>query len=273
MMNLTIARMNNIVNGEQITKDIAGLLETRVLDMETKPRMGVVIVSQNPVTQSYVTKKRLFSQSIGVPFIEKYLPEDIPQDELETEVVDFMQTVDGLVVQLPLPGDLDTPRILDLIPTTKDVDALNPNSSTVGPVAGAVMEILDRHQVDLTDKNVVVVGHGRLVGQPVARALCARDITPVVVDLETVESERDAALLGADVVITGVGVSGMIKPDMVKPGVVLIDAGTSSSRGTVRGDVDPGCADVASLVSLTPGGVGPVTVAKLFENLLDLYTR
>lgn len=266
--------MTKIVNGEQITQEIAADIKQAVLAMDEKPVMGIVVVSQNPVTQSYVARKRRFAQSVGIPFVEKYLSEDISQDDLGQAIQDLSQTVDGLVVQLPLPQHIDTDQVLSLIPSTQDVDCLNQTSQTglvAGPVAGAVMEILDRHQSDLNNLRIVVIGNGRLVGTPVVAALAQRGIKPSVIDINTDESEKSQLLANADVVISGVGIPDFVTPEMVKDGVVLIDAGTSSSRGAIRGDISADCVTKASLISPTPGGVGPVTIAKLFSNLLDLY--
>lgn len=253
--------------GEKISEAVSLMIK--------KPTMGIIVVSENTVTQSYVARKRRYAQMVGVPFVEKYLPENISQEQLEQEVVNFAKTVDGLVVQLPLPSGIDQERVIQLIPRDKDVDALHPggaNEGVVGPVAAAVVEILRQYQIDLSGRNCVVVGQGRLVGKPVASELQRLGGNVHTVNRNTQQSQLQELLQSADIIVSGAGQPGLIQGHMVRSGVVLIDAGTSSASGAVVGDIDPDCYDMASLVSPTPGGVGPVTVAKLFENLIILFT-
>jgi methylenetetrahydrofolate dehydrogenase (NADP+)/methenyltetrahydrofolate cyclohydrolase len=172
------------------------------------------------------------------------------------------------VVQLPLPKQINANKILDLIPSDKDVDALSENASVLAPVAGAVREVLERNQVELEGKKILVVGQGRLVGRPVAIWLAQEGYEVETADINT---KNLAELTNrADVIITGVGKPGLIKLEDIKEGAILIDTGTSESAGKLMGDVDPTCAVKCSLLSPVPGGVGPITVAMIFKNLLQL---
>ncbi len=267
--------MTTIVQGEAIAQEIGDKIFAATQQMIKKPTMGIVVVSENTVTQSYVARKRMYAQVVGIPFVEKYLSENITQEELEKEVSEFADTVDGLVVQLPLPKHIDQDAILQLIPKNKDVDALHPEGAdegVIGPVAGAVLQILREHEIDISSKNCVVIGRGQLVGAPVAQQLERLGGLVQTADKNTPQDALLEMLHNADVIVSGAGVSSLVTPDMIPDDVVLIDAGTSAAAGTITGDIDPACYEHAALVSPTPGGVGPITVAKLFENLIVLAT-
>ncbi len=145
--------------------------------------------------------------------------------------------------------------------------ALGPAPSVLPPVAGAVAEVLMRQGVDVAGKKVVVVGAGRLVGKPVAEML--KEMGGEVAVITTTSGSLEE-LKTADVVVLGAGNPGFIKPEMLKQGVVLIDAGTSEAGGKLMGDADPACAEVASIFTPVPGGIGPIAVAMIFKNLLAL---
>jgi methylenetetrahydrofolate dehydrogenase (NADP+)/methenyltetrahydrofolate cyclohydrolase len=164
-----------------------------------------------------------------------------------------------------------------LIPANKDIDALTGDSSVDSPVAEAVMEILGQSGISLSDKKNLVVGQGKLVGCPVANRLAQEGFNVEVATINTVDLKK--LTLSADIVISGVGKPYFITPDMIKEGVVLIDAGTSdlpfslTGQATkLAGDFDPACSDKASLFTPVPGGVGPIVVAMLFKNLAKLTT-
>ena len=221
----------------------------------------------------------------------------------------FVQKYDGVVVQLPLPHDVDVQKILNEVPKNLDIDMLsdeakhayrNDGATTeygwshdptpareqwshdqkAPPVARAVKEILEFYHVDLTDRKVLVIGKGKLVGEPVSvmflhTRVQMQNTTGVrepftlhVVDIDTPEHERLELIASADIIVSGIGSPHFLKPNMLKKSVVLIDAGTSEQSGKLVGDIDPACAEVASLLTSVPGGIGPVTVVSLFANLL-----
>lgn len=210
--------------------------------------LGVVMNENDPATASFVKIKERVAERLGI--------------ELRrcgsAQIEDALQC-DGVIVQLPIEG---AEALLAQIPPEKDADR-----KPVAPVAGAVEEILKRSGVAIKDKEIVVVGEGALVGRPVAKLLRERGGCVHTVSLEAGSLEM---LKHADVVVCGAGSPELIKPQMLKKGVVLIDAGTSESAGKLVGDADPACAEVASVFTPVPGGVGPVAVAMLFRNLLAL---
>lgn len=232
--------------------------------------LAVVLVGEDPASIKFVERKKKFGEEIGVDVRVFEYAEDVTEEDLSAEVQKLADSdqVGGIIIQLPLPPHINNSRILNLVPANKDVDALTADASVDSPVVEAIVEILDRGRVELNNKKIVVVGQGQLVGRPVAIRL-AQDGFDVEVASSTTKDLK-ALILTADVVISGVGKPGLITPDMVKEGVVLVDAGTSEQSSKLIGDIDPACADKASLFTPVPGGVGPIVVAMLFKNLLRL---
>jgi len=236
-----------IIDGRRIAEEILAGLG----DSLRGKKLGIVAAPGNPATESYVARKAKVAELLGV---------EVVRGRLE----DIASMCDGVLVQLPHP-DADT--LIPNIPGHKDVDALGGHSPVLAPVAEAVKEVLMREGVGVANKKVVVVGEGRLVGKPVAAMLHEMGADVSVV---TLGSGSLSALLDADIVVSGAGSPHFIKPEMLKQGVVLIDAGTSEQGGKVVGDCDPACANVASIFTPVPGGIGPIAVAMLFKNLSTL---
>ncbi len=266
-----------IVDGRAIAQKIKDELREEILNEDVNPQMDIIIMGENTVTEFFVRAKQRFAKEIGVVFNKHTFPEKITTDELISFIKELGDTTNGIVVQLPLPKHIDTHLVLGAVPVEKDVDVLSENTfghfiteSTdfIPPVAGAVHEILEVHKVPVLGANVVIIGKGRLVGAPVRTLFEHEGAKITVLDSETSAEKFSSAVQEADIVVSGVGKPDLIKREHTSSGVVLIDAGTSNSKGSVVGDICADCTDVASLISKTPGGVGPVTVAILFRNLI-----
>lgn len=256
------------VHGRDIAADILLRTRTRVEALGRVPNVHAVVVAPTPATESYLRIKSAKAKDAGMELVVTKLP-DTATTEMVIETISSL-TTDAIIVQLPLPPSIDTEQVLAAIPRELDADCLSKVSRERGalllpPVAAAVHEICVRMNVSLEEKKAVVIGGGWLVGLPVAAYLRAEGVD---VTIATRETENLKELLStADVVVSGAGVAGLITPDLLKQGVVLIDAGTSESNGTLKGDADPACAQVASVYTPVPGGVGPIAVACLFENV------
>jgi methylenetetrahydrofolate dehydrogenase (NADP+)/methenyltetrahydrofolate cyclohydrolase len=264
-----------IIDGRKIAADMREQLAKKVhgLGSENVPVLVVMMVGEHPASRAFVNLKEKFAEKIGVEFRLHEYEATISTDELIDEIrrLNTNRDIHGIVVQLPLPDSIGADAVLAAIDPAKDVDALSSEPIVEAPVALAVDEIFLREQVNPYGKKIVVVGTGKLVGQPVAVSFAKKGADVVVVNSKT----KNPALIfqNADIIIAGVGSPHFIKPEMVKDGAVLIDAGTSEVSGKVAGDIDPACAEKASLFSPVPGGVGPVTIACLFKNLLILAER
>lgn len=259
-----------IIDGKKIADEIKGELSKKLKATSLKLRLDVILVGDNVVSEKYVERKKRAGEEIGVDVVAHELLADITQVDLEEEIkkLNNDERVNGIIVQLPLPPGIEEQKILNLISPDKDVDALGKEARVLSPIVGAVREILGRNNIHLENKKIVVVGNGKLVGQPVSIWLTQEGYEVEVIDIDTKNS--DAILREADIIISGVGKLGLITPDKIKNGVVLIDAGTSESNGRLAGDADPACASKCSLFTPVPGGVGPITVVMLFRNLLEL---
>jgi methylenetetrahydrofolate dehydrogenase (NADP+)/methenyltetrahydrofolate cyclohydrolase len=267
-----------IVDGKKIAEDLKHELQTSYdISYDSPLSLHVVVVGDNPVTERFVSAKKKFGEVIGVSVVEHRLPDTASTDAVVDEVKVAAKEGGGIVVQLPLPLSIDTQKVLNAIPPSCDVDVLSDEayrqfeqgtSSVLPPVVGAVREVLERHKVVLKGKRAVVIGRGRLVGKPVAAWLSREGAYVTVASTET--TDLSSVTSEADLIVSGVGVPSLIKPEMIKEGSVLIDAGTSEQGGKTVGDIDPACAEGAALFTPTPGGIGPITVAMLFKNLLAL---
>lgn len=267
-----------LIDGRKLRDSILEQLKERVKTLPFQPVFCDVLVGNDPASAQYVRMKAKTAESIGLNFHHAEFPDTITTSELVTEIEKINQIphMAGLIVQLPLPKTIDRTTVLNAIAPSIDVDCLTLENSArfykgedvpVFPTARAVMATLDSLNLSLTDKKIVVLGQGMLVGKPVTQLLKNRGIEPVTITRET--KEPLLLIKAADVVISATGAGKYIKGEMIKEGAVIVDAGTSESNGGIVGDVDlESVADKASFVSPTPGGVGPVTVSMLLDNVV-----
>ncbi len=262
---------DNIINGRAIAADLFKSISKDVTDLPFKPVLCDVVVGEDPVSLSYVKIKGKRAKECGMEFSLVQIPETSNDEEVCNAILTEQQKDElcGLIVQLPLPDGFKTERILSMISEEVDVDAINPRSESklVPPTAGAIVHILNTLPVNLYEENILVLGQGDLVGKPVADLLKEQGVNVLTA---TEETENRAQLLkDATIVISGVGKAGILKGDELSDGVIVIDAGTSESGGSISGDADfESIQPKARYITPSPGGVGPVTVAKLLENVL-----
>ena len=263
-----------IVDGRKIAQVISGEVATQVSLLAEAPKLTVIACNPNFETQKYLEMKKAKAESLGIELSVLVLPKESDTDILVKTVKKSSQTVAGIVVQLPLPAHIDTAAVLAAIPVTHDVDAFyyqGSDSSILPPVVGAIDEISKRHDIIWSGKQVVIFGLGRLVGAPTLQYAKNRG---AVVTVITKESENINDLTKtADIIILGVGKPNLLKAEMVKEGVVVFDAGASEDGGLLVGDASPAVAEKAALFTPVPGGIGPITIALLFRNLLKLRVR
>lgn len=274
-----------IVDGKILQEEMKHELKREVSFLALRPKLVIIQVGDDPASTKFVSLKRAFAEEIGVEFVLEKFPESVTTETLVGQIGEHNKDarVNGIIVQLPLPKTVDTDQVIEAIHPAKDPDVLraleDEDLRVPPPVAGAVEEILNRNAVSVEGKHAVVIGYGRLVGKPVAQWLVDNGAHLKVVDEHTPPELFSETILSADIIVSGTGVPGLVKPEMVKDGVVLVDAGTSEDpknplgASKLSGDIDPACAEKASLFTPVPGGVGPVTVAMIFKNLLLLIPR
>ena len=261
-----------IIDGKAVAEKLYEELAKERELLSREIRLGILVVGNNPVIESFIRIKTRAASRLNVEMVRVDMSESATTDEVAAAVKKLAGETDAVIAQLPFSKSIDIERVLAAIPPEKDVDAINPNipdekRPAYAPVALAVAEILKQSGVDPKGKRAVVVGAGRLVGVPTA-ALLKR--MGAVVSMFTLEEGSIEDLQDADIIVSGAGNPGFIKPEQVKDGVVLIDAGASEMKGVIRGDADPACAEKASVFTPVPGGVGPIAVAMIFKNLFSL---
>jgi len=236
------------------------------------PKLAIIRTNPDPVVDSYMKLKQGYGQDISVDVDVHTIDQS---DAIATiERLNNDTTVHGIIVQIPLPDTSQTTDILNAVHPDKDVDGLAAQTNHDPATPLAIMWLLAGYNISLQDKKIVVVGHGRLVGRPLVAMLAASGLEVEVADKQTPHEELRQITKQADVLITATGVPGLITADMIKPDVVIVDAGVATDSNGLVGDVAPDVRELPN-VTITPkqGGVGPLTVCALFENVLKAATK
>lgn len=260
-----------IIDGKKIAGEIKEELKEQIEKSGKKLKLAIVQVGENEVSKKFIERKIKFAEEIGVKTELYNLLAEISTEELREKMVEICDDKknNGVILQLPLQEHIDTQYVLDSIPAKKDVDVLSSNKNKIlPPLVGVIKTIFEKFDIEPVGKNIVVIGRGILVGKPIANWLIDQGATVSVLNSKTLNPS--GYTLMADIIISGVGKPSLIKPDMIKKGVIIIDAATSFKDGKLVGDIEPSVAETASLFTPVPGGVGPITVAMLFKNLVEL---
>jgi len=240
------------------------------------PAMAVILVGEDKPSQTYVRKKKEAAEKVGIECTIYELPENITQDELLATLQEIQSNPDlhGLIVQLPLPKHLDTNTLLNAIDPKKDIDCLTnvnlgklvmKDELIIPPTPGAVMSVLESINIEPAGKNVTIIGVGALVGKPLAIILMNKRASVTTCNSATRDTKEKC--LAADIIVTGVGKKDTLRGDMVKKDAIVIDTGVDFEDGKMYGDVHVQEIDEkGARVTPTPGGIGPITVARLLYN-------
>jgi methylenetetrahydrofolate dehydrogenase (NADP+)/methenyltetrahydrofolate cyclohydrolase len=258
-----------ILNGKELAAyiKVRQAKEARSLSQTNhiRPALAIVQSKEDKAISIYINLKKNYGNDIGID-VKSYF---LAQEELPGMIkrLNKDQTVNGIIVQLPLENPEQTEEIVNLIDPAKDVDALGKKAKFEPATPMAIMWLLAAYNVNLTDKKVVLVGRGKLVGAPLEKLLKNSGVNVTVIDRSTVNLTENT--LPADVIITATGSPGILRPDMIKKNAVVIDAGVASEYGELVGDLALGVYNRQDL-TITPvkGGVGPLTVCALFENVI-----
>ena len=285
-----------VLDGAGTAATIKAELAQRVKNLRARgvvPGLGTILVGEDPGSVSYVAGKHRDCAEVGIESIRVDLPETASQAEIEAAIdrLNADPACTGYIVQLPLPKDIDQNAILERIDPAKDADGLHPMNlgrlvlRGSGPIdtplpctPRAVIELMERHGIDLRGKDVCVVGRGVTVGRSIGLLLIRKEINATVTVCHTGTKDLAAHVRQADVVVAAAGSAGLITKDMVKPGAVVLDVGVSRVEGEdgkarLRGDVADGVDQVASWLSPNPKGVGPMTRALLVTNVVEAAER
>lgn len=283
---MTAQRLDGKATAALIRAEIAAEVAARTAEGEPKPGLAVILVGDNPASQTYVRNKRKACADVGMNSWLHHLPADITQEDLLEDIaeLDANPNVHGILVQLPLPKHIHEESVLHAIDPMIDVDCFHPEN--VGRLATGhprfypctpygVIELLRRNGHDPAGKEVVIVGRSNIVGKPLAMMMAQKktadnptgcDATVTIAHTRT--PDLASVCRRADILIAAAGKPALITPDMVRPGAVVVDVGTNVVDGKLVGDVDPRVAEVAGALSPVPGGVGPMTITMLLLNTL-----
>lgn len=263
-----------IIDGRALAQRVRAQVAREVQELG-HVRLATVLVGEDPASQTYIRLKHEAATEAGFSAQDVRLPAEIPADELLRRVRELNadDSVDALLVQLPLPDSLDEARIVRALDPAKDVDGVHPFNAgqlylgrpTLVPATPlGIMALLAEHEVALERRRAVVIGRSDIVGKPMFHLLMQANATVTLCHSRTDDLARHT--LDADVLVVAVGVAGLVSPDMVKTGSTVIDVGMNRTESGLVGDVDPGAAEVAGLITPVPGGVGPMTIATVLQN-------
>jgi methylenetetrahydrofolate dehydrogenase (NADP+)/methenyltetrahydrofolate cyclohydrolase len=280
---MTATILDGWLTAEEIRQDLAKRVQA-LAGQGVVPGLGTVLVGDDPGSHSYVTMKHRDSAKIGINSIDRRLPANATQEEVEAAVEELNAdpACHAYLVQLPLPKGLDEFRVLERVDQAKDADGLHPLSlgklvlgepTPLPCTPYGIVVLLRRFGVELNGAEVVIVGRGITVGRPLGLILTRKSENSTVTLCHTGTRDLAAHTRRADIVVAAAGVPGIIRPDMVKPGAAVLDVGVSHVDGKLTGDVAPGVAEVAGYLSPNPGGVGPMTRALLLTNVVEAAER
>lgn len=278
--------MSTILDGKKVAA--AWRLETQIrvsqlLEHQVVPGLAVVLVGHDPASEIYVRNKVKQATKIGIHSVVKRLPEDTSEVAL-LQVISELNAdpeIDGILVQLPLPDQIDEETILLAVDPNKDVDGFHPYNfgrlwsgqrGLVPATAAGIMKLLADYRISVAGKNALVIGRSLIVGRPLAALLLAANATVTIAHSQT----QNVAQLAqqADIVVAALGVPKYVTSDFIKPGAVVIDVGTNRVDGKLVGDVDfDSVASKAAFITPVPGGVGPMTIAALLSQTVDLAQK
>ncbi len=263
-----------LIDGKALAERIRAEVAEEVKDLG-EVGLTTVLVGDDPASEIYIRRKQEAAREAGILSRDYRLAEDTTEEELLALIAELNadDSVDGILVQLPLPEHIDEAGVIDAVDPTKDVDGFHPvnagklflgQDGLVAATPTGIMTLLDEYEVPLVGARAVVVGRSTIVGKPVALLLLARHATVTICHSRT--ADLAAHTQAADVLVVATGHPGLITPDMVKEGATVIDVGMNRTEVGLRGDVDPAAAERAGLMTPVPGGVGPMTIASLLRN-------
>jgi len=271
-----------ILDGKKISNDIKQEIKLIVDKMNKKPKLVVIQIGDDFASNSYIKAKQTFALETGIIFEHKKLDSDLSEEDVINIITELNvnKSVAGIMVQLPLPNNLNTHKIINSINPIKDIDGLT--NENLGKLFNyldgyypctplGIMELLKRYNIELKGKHAVIIGRRSLVSKPLSQMLLKEDVTVTIVHSQT-KNLSDVIKLG-DIIISAIGKPKFITREMIKNDAVIIDVGINYFEDKLCGDVDfDNVKEIASYITPVPGGVGPMTVAMLFQNIIKSYS-
>ena len=280
--------MATVVSGKELSQELKDLMKLEVVQLQEQhgrvPHLVVVLVGNNPSSISYVTGKEKACEYVGIKNSTIKLDEATTEEALINliEELNIDDSVDGILVQLPLPKHISEEKIIETIAIEKDVDGFHPlnvanlwlkKECMLPCTPKGIIKLLEKANVTIAGKNAVVIGRSNIVGLPISKLLLDRNATVTIAHSKT--SDLASVTSKADILIVAVGKARMLKKEMVKEGAVVIDVGVNrDENGKLCGDVDfDEVEPIAGVITKVPGGVGPMTITCLMENTIEAFKR
>lgn len=270
-----------LLDGKALANDILDELTVKVKQLDTAPNLVVIQVGNDPASSVYVRNKERTAERVGINSETVKLSTHITQDEL-LEIIDkynHFTSVNGILVQLPLPKHIDEQVILEAISPAKDVDGFHPlnvgklnigQKQMIPSTPAGIMELLKANHIELESKHVVIVGRSNIVGKPMAHLLLEANATVTIAHSKTKNLKQLTQM--ADILVVAVGQPELITADYVKTGAVVIDVGINRTESGLKGDVDfNSVKSKVAAITPVPGGVGPMTIAMLMNQTYQAY--
>lgn len=266
--------MNHFIDGKKIAEKILGDLE----DVDVSPHLDIILVGSNPASKTFIEQKISACKRVGFEANLNKFPETIEEEKVLEKIRELNQNddVDGILVQLPLPDQIDNNKVFGSIKPEKDIDGLTPlnmgktlrgNPDIVPCAVKAIEKILEHEEINLEAKNVTIINNSNLIGKPLAMRLTQKNATVTLCHKKTSDLKKHT--VDADIIVTATGKSGLLEQNWIEKDTVVIDAGYDGSKHSESQKVEKKAAQIAPV----PGGVGPVTVAMTLKNLLTCYKK
>jgi methylenetetrahydrofolate dehydrogenase (NADP+)/methenyltetrahydrofolate cyclohydrolase len=273
-----------IINGRKSALILKNQIATEIKQSNKVLGLGTILVGDDPGSVAYVEGKHRDCAEVGINSIKVNLPSSASENEIINAINDLNKNpkCTGFIVQLPLPKSVDVQKVLAQIDPKKDADGLHPinlgnlvlaKNSIIPCTPKAILSLLREYKVNLLGAKILIIGRGTTVGRPLSILLSQKSVDATVTLAHTATKNLSDLILDSDIIIAAIGNAHFLKPEMVKPGTVVIDVGITRTINGLVGDVDPKVADKASVFSPMPGGVGPMTRAMLMSNLIELSNQ
>jgi methylenetetrahydrofolate dehydrogenase (NADP+)/methenyltetrahydrofolate cyclohydrolase len=273
-----------IIDGRKSALILKNQIATEIKQSNKVLGLGTILVGDDPGSVAYVEGKHRDCAEVGINSIKVNLPSSASENEIINAINDLNKNpkCTGFIVQLPLPKSVDVQKVLAQIDPKKDADGLHPinlgnlvlaKNSIIPCTPKAILSLLREYKVNLLGARVLIIGRGTTVGRPLSILLSQKSVDATVTLAHTATKNLSDLILDSDIIIAAIGNAHFLKPEMVKPGTVVIDVGITRTINGLVGDVDPKVAEKASVFSPMPGGVGPMTRAMLLSNLVELSNQ
>lgn len=273
----------NLLDGKKVRDEVLEDLKKKIAENNLAIKLAIILVGNNEASKIYIRNKEKACKNVGIE-VEKHLLDEKTREEDLIDLINKLNedaSVTGIILQSPVPTHIDFDKCSGLIRASKDVDGFTEENiynlylgnDTIMPcTVKGIIRLLEYYDIPLEGANVVIVGRGNIVGHPLSLALINKNATVTVAHSKT--KDLSNVTKNADILISATGVAHLITRDMVKPGAVVVDVGVSRIDGHIVGDVDfDNVKDVASWITPNPGGVGPMTVAMIIDNLFMMKWR